>query len=172
MPERVDPKPNTTRRLRLKGYDYATSGYYFITICQRDRRHLFSQIRGGIIMPSPQGEMITDVSREISHRYRNASVDSFVVMPNHVHFLLGMNLDEKTETPTSLVKVVEWWKSQTTSRYGWGVKKKGWPRYRDSLWQEGYHDRIVRDQRELEFIRYYIEQNPVRWEEDSFFDEE
>lgn len=172
MPERVNSTPNTTRRLRLKGFDYRTPGFYFITICQKSRHHLFARIDHGDLRLLLPGQMARDVTSEVDTRFSNARVDASVVMPNHVHLLFGMNLDERTVNPDSVIDVVEWWKTQTTNRYIWGVRNYGWPRYDGSLWQEGYHDRIVRDQRELEYIRYYIEQNPKRWNQDTFFAEE
>ena len=172
MPQRIDIKPNTTRRNRLKGFDYRTPGYYFISICQRDRRHLFSNIHCGQLTLLTRGLMVDEVTTEIEVRFDNTIVDASVIMPNHAHLLLGMNLNDQIQTQDSVVTVIEWWKSQTVTRYGWGVKNDGWDRYDESLWQEGYHDRIVRDQRELEYIRYYIEQNPKRWDEDTFFEED
>lgn len=172
MPERVNTKPNTTRRLRLKGFDYRTPGYYFITICQKDRKYFFSRIHKGSLTQRPSGIMISQVTAEVESRFSNTKVDASVVMPNHVHLLIGINLSEHSTNLDSVIEVMEWWKTQTTNRYIWGVKKQSWPRYNGSLWQEGYHDRIVRDERELEYIRYYIEQNPKRWDEDTFFEED
>ena len=34
------------------------------------------------------------------------------------------------------------------------------------VWQRGYYERIIRNERELNAIRYYIQQNPVCWAED------
>lgn len=172
MKGRVDSKPFTTRRNRLKGFDYRTPGYYFLTICQKDRKHLFADIHDGHLHLRPAGGMGAEVTSEIATRFANTIVDSSVIMPNHVHLLLGLNLDDRVAQQDSVIDVMEWWKSQTVNRYGWGAKNDGWPRYEGSMWQEGYHDRIVRDQRELEYIRYYIEQNPKRWSEDTFFGDE
>jgi REP element-mobilizing transposase RayT len=35
-----------------------------------------------------------------------------------------------------------------------------------SLWQRGYYDRIIRNERELSAIRKYIAGNPISWELD------
>lgn len=162
---------STTRRMRLKGFDYRIPGYCFITICQHDRHHLFSRVNNGALLLLPAGDMIASSIDQISRRFPETQVDTSVIMPNHVHLLLGMNLSENTATPNSVIEVLNWWKSITTTRYITGVKEMNWRRFLGSLWQEGYHDRIVRDQRELEMLRYYIEQNPKRWDEDTFFDD-
>lgn len=173
MKRNIAPRHSTTRRMRLKGFDYRTPGYYFITICQKDRLRLFSHIdEGGSNHLSPSGQMLASTTLGITRQFPTVKIDAFVIMPNHVHILLGMNLAESTKEPESVIDVIHWWKTKTTNQYGWGVRSDDWPRYAGSLWQEGYHDRIVRDQRELEYIRYYIEQNPARWGQDTFFDDD
>ena len=37
------------------------------------------------------------------------------------------------------------------------------------LWQGRYHDHIIRNERELKYIRNYIGTNPERWPEDKFY---
>lgn len=170
MPITPDPKPNTTRRVRLKNFDYRAPGYYFITICQQSRAHLFGSVDARGMKLNAAGDMIAASTQQIATKHANTDIDSFVVMPNHVHLLLGLNLSETTMEPDSVIHVMQWWKTVTTKRYIEGVKRFEWPRFNGKLWQEGYHDRIVRDQRELEYIRHYIEQNPMRWEEDTFYD--
>jgi REP element-mobilizing transposase RayT len=34
-------------------------------------------------------------------------------------------------------------------------------------WQRNYHERIVRNEKDLAAIRAYIRDNPCRWEEDA-----
>jgi hypothetical protein len=62
---------------------------------------------------------------------------------------------------------MKWFKSVTTKDYRRGVETEGWEPFRGRLWQRGYHDHIVRDDRDLERIRGYIEGNPGRWAEDE-----
>jgi REP element-mobilizing transposase RayT len=68
----------------------------------------------------------------------------------------------------SLPDVVHRFKTLTTYRYGEGVKTKGWPRYRERLWQRNYYERVVRNEAELAKFRSYIEVNPARWFEDPY----
>ena len=96
-------KPN-----RLREFDYASNGVYFITICTKDRRHMLSRIVGAAtcrpndsgymtehgepipcrIVLSESGMIVDAAIRELSTHYRNVNVDRYVVMPNHVHILL------------------------------------------------------------------------------------
>ena len=46
-------KPPQRKQIRLKEYDYSNAGYYFITICTKDRKKILSKItcRGGFPCP-------------------------------------------------------------------------------------------------------------------------
>jgi putative transposase len=56
--------------------------------------------------------------------------------------------------------------SFTTHEYGKGVRGQDWPRYQRRFWQHRYHDRVIRNERELEAIREYIANNPLKWDLD------
>jgi hypothetical protein len=55
----------------------------------------------------------------------------------------------------------------TTKRYIDGVRINGWYSFPGKLWQRSYHDRIIRNEQELNKIRTYICNNPVDWESDE-----
>jgi putative transposase len=74
---------------------------------------------------------------------------------------------ERAAGDVSLTYVMQWFKSATTADYRRGVETDCWVPYRGRLWQRGYHDHIVRDDRDLDRIRRYIEANPGRWAEDE-----
>ena len=65
-----------------------------------------------------------------------------------------------------LGRYISWFKRMTTNEYIRRVERNAWPPFRGRLWQRNYHDRIIRDEAELQRIRNYIVQNPWRWEED------
>ncbi len=58
---------------------------------------------------------------------------------------------------------MRWFKTMTTNAYIRGVRDEGWPRFEGHLWQRSYHDRIVRNETELDHLREYIATNPLRW---------
>ena len=63
----------------------------------------------------------------------------------------------------SLLDVVSWFKNRTHAEYRRNVASNDWPPYRGRLWQQSFYDRIIRNDRELEAYRAYIEGNPGRW---------
>ena len=74
---------------------------------------------------------------------------AFVVMPNHVHFLIGPKVP--------LPKLMRSLKGITAKRANALLGLMGQP-----FWQEESHDHLVRDDREFGKIQVYIEENPVR----------
>ena len=67
----------------------------------------------------------------------------------------------------SLPDVVHRFKSLTTARYRHGVRDHGWPAFRGRLWQRNYYEHVIRDDDDLNNIREYIVNNPLRWDEDT-----
>lgn len=68
--------------------------------------------------------------------------------------------------PLSLPDVVHRFKTLTTHRYGEGVRNLGWEPYPGRLWQRNYYEHIVRNERDLDRFRRYIDENPIRWSTD------
>ena len=54
----------------------------------------------------------------------------------------------------------------TTARYADGVKQDDWPPFHRRLWQRNYYEHVIRDEDDLDRIRRYIEENPLRWDQD------
>ena len=162
---------NTTRRMRLEGFDYHSPGYYFLTVCLKDRQNLFIDDKDAHWGMTPSGEMIHSAILEMEARFPDIQMDTFAIMPNHIHLLVGLSVTTDAKGFDSLVDAMHWIKTVTTSRYMQGVKNAGWQRFNGQLWQEGYHDRIVRNESELDMIRRYIRENPMRWREDEFYDD-
>jgi REP element-mobilizing transposase RayT len=67
----------------------------------------------------------------------------------------------------SLPNVVHRFKSLTTSRYSYGVKQKAWLPFPGKLWQRNYYEHIIRNEYDLNEIREYILNNPLKWELDK-----
>lgn len=78
------------KQLRMSGYDYKTPGYYFVTLCANDRACLFGEILNGEMRLNAAGKMIQGVWHGISERYTGWSVDTLIVMPNHIHVINGI----------------------------------------------------------------------------------
>lgn len=89
------------KSIRLKGYDYSTPGYYFVTICTNERKCLFGEITDQGMMLNDAGKMIEKWFKEIPNKYAKVFCDAFVVMPNHFHGIIqivGVDLRVRPET--------------------------------------------------------------------------
>jgi putative transposase len=169
--EQPQRRVGVTSRRRLRGYDYAEPAFYFVTLCTEGRLPFFGEVQGNDMMLSPSGEIVSSRWETIPTRFPSTAIDAFVVMPNHLHGILLIQLDSDDSQPAelpSLSRIIQWFKSITTVDYTRGVKHHGWPAFPRRLWQPGFHDHIVRNDRDLERIRAYIDANPATWAQDDF----
>ena len=168
----------------MKGYDYAQPGVYFVTICVQGRENLFGTVIGGEMQLNGGGQMVGSWWRRLPDKFPTITIDEFAVMPNHIHGVIiivepddtvGANPRVRPESgqgqthgsaPT-LGKIMQWFKTMTTNAYIRGVKQDGWKPFLGKLWQRNYYERIVRNERELNAVRQYIQDNPVRWTGDQ-----
>lgn len=67
----------------------------------------------------------------------------------------------------TLFDIIGTFKSITTTKYITGVKQNNWPPFRKRVWQLRYHDRIIRNENELDRIRKYVIENPLKWDNDE-----
>ena len=107
--------------------------------------------------------------------YPTASLDNWVVMPNHIHAIIVIH-DENVETPHWGVSTTtkENWKPGTLGAIINQYKSVCTKRIRamgcdDFAWQARFYDHIIRNERELDNIRSYILGNPIKWAEDEYF---
>ena len=103
---------------------------------------------------------------ELDHAFANAQPDEFIIMPNHIHGIIMMTEDEGGHTGPPLPRIVGWLKTMTTNEYIRNVSELGWPPFARRLWQQGYYERVVRNETELARVREYISGNPLRWDLD------
>ena len=179
--------PPRRKSPRLPGYDYGTTGTYFITICVEGRQNLLGHIAEEVLVPTIAGLMVESWWGNITRRYPNIELGPYVIMPNHLHGILvvesaatassvgearcglhSQGYDETIGIPVSLTDVVGWFKSMTTTDYIRGVTDFGWPPFTKRLWQRSFYDHIIRNEPDLSRIVNYIEDNSRRWAEDQF----
>ena len=153
---------------RLTGYDYSANGSYYITVCTRDKQHILGHSVGGGVLDAPYvrlskcGAMVRDTLLEMDAFYDDITIDHYVIMPNHVHFILsicGEGGPSRTPAPTNarLPAFLSAWKRLTN-------KKAGFP-----IWQRGYYDHVIRNEADYLCIWQYMDENPVRWTEDEYY---
>ena len=174
-----DPNIHHRRSIRLKGYDYAQEGLYFITMCVQHRVSLFGHIAkpqnnaDAQMTLNEAGKMIETEWLNLKNRYPNIELHEFVIMPNHFHGILEI-VDRATTrvAPTGVPTVGDMmgaFKSITTVEYIRGVKNGGWQTFNGKLWQRDYYEHIIRDERAYENISNYIINNPTKWAADTFY---
>ena len=143
---------------RLPGHNYASSAIYFVTICTYERICWFGDIVDGRLVPTRAGEIVEAAWRTTLQRFGQVSLDSFVVMPNHVHGLIRIGPGAGTEPLGAMIRAFKG--ASTHMIRASGDASFGWHR--------NYHDHVVRDAASLERIRQYILTNPRSWENDIY----
>jgi len=166
-----DPNIHHRRSVRLAGYDYAQSGAYFVTICSHQRREVFGRVREEIAYQNEYGQIVGECWMEIPQHFPHVELDEWIVMPNHLHGILLITTDAlaKGVRPQygaskrgSLATIINRFKGAVTRRVT--ALRQEQDRAPVIVWQKGFHDRVIRDARELEIKRRYIIENPQRWE--------
>jgi REP element-mobilizing transposase RayT len=162
---------------RLQDFDYSMPGAYFITVCTKNREFLFEENEAKLAVESAW-HSLHDI-------FANIELGEFVVMPNHIHGILWIvedgafrlhpgtwknddfRRDGQLPVPTKVEKfenlsnIIGAFKTIAATRVNKLRGMIGIP-----VWQRSFHDRIIRDNRELECIQKYIQDNPIKWAED------
>ncbi|WP_330204481.1 transposase [Cyanobacterium sp. DS4] len=186
---KYNPDIHKRQSIRLKGYDYSQSGFYFITICCYERQCLFGEIINHQIILNNFGELVKEEWLKSAEIRREIELDEFVIMPNHFHGIViidqqinknienhqnvGANGRSPLQTiqssqqrismkPKSLSSLISSFKSATTKRIN---IIRNTPK--NPVWQRNYYEHIIRNDQSLEKIREYIQNNSLSWENDQ-----
>jgi REP element-mobilizing transposase RayT len=164
--------------IRLKDYDYAQAGVYFVTLCTYRRECLFGDV------DDAAGLALSAIGRIVEEEWQRSALirgeielDAFVVMPNHVHGIVVItptapNVGEACvevwahgcapisipRRPRSLGAFVAGFKSAVTTRANTMAQTPG-----RQIWQRNYYEHIIHNARELDAVREYIVNNPLKW---------
>jgi len=192
----TDKFQNTYRipSARLQSWDYGSNGLYFITICTHNRECYFGEIENGEMHLSEIGRI---VEKEWLKTFdmrpdMNLQMGVFVIMPNHFHaiIIIGKNGYNQrgdgrrdamhcvfTETngndksknqfgPQSknLASIIRGFKI--------GVTQNARKLHADFAWQTRFHDHIIRNETSFKTIQTYINENPLKWADDKFYNQE
>ena len=89
-----DPNIHHRRSIRLKGYDYASAGLYFVTICTQNRECLFGEIQNEKMVLNDAGYMVERWYYETQNKFPDIVCHDMIIMPNHFHCIWeNMGLD-------------------------------------------------------------------------------
>ena len=147
------------KQLRLRGYDYAFPGVYFVTICSAGKRPVLGSISEGKPVLSPIGEIVRSEWVALPERFSRLVLDEFVIMPNHLHGVLAFVGPAGGASPSpTLFEVIGAFKSISTIKVIRLLRRRG-----VALWQMSYYEHIVRTGQDLRKIQRYIYENPLMW---------
>ncbi|MCM1489935.1 MAG: transposase [Muribaculum sp.] len=171
-----------TPRASFIDYD---AGYFFITICTKNRFHYFGEIENAEMHLSNLGMFLYNqlfIANEIN---KCIEVLLFVVMPNHLHaiiyvkpnslnFSLNSPIQQRSPNPSLRANSTCQRHVPTLSRYVNSLKGSV-TKYAKSLslqfeWQSRYHDHAIRNLNEMNRISEYIMNNVSNWKQDCFYE--
>jgi REP element-mobilizing transposase RayT len=183
-------KHRERKRNRLRDFDYSQNGYYFVTICTKDRLNLLGEIGNGRSILNEYGSVVESSWLQIPNHYKNTELEEFVIMPNHIHGIIIIvgnaemrsvlnpkphtagnaemrfaqnctHLKRQDRSKMYLSKVIHSFKSSVTRK----IRKD----YQDYIWgwQKSFYDHVIRNDESLRKIRQYIINNPLNWHLDE-----
>ncbi|MFH1799184.1 MAG: transposase [Candidatus Omnitrophota bacterium] len=162
---------------RLQGYNYSQPNYYFVTTCVENKREWFGKILNNEMILNSYGKIVLKHLEELPGRYKNIDLDTFVVMPNHVHAIVIIVCDNKLpgnsqvcrdrrarlyDQKKSLSKIIGDVKSFSSREIN-----KITPVQNKFKWQRSFYDHVIRNEQSLQKIREYIINNPANWADDD-----
>jgi len=166
------------RSIRLRNYDYSRAGAYFVTVCAWKKECLFGEIKNGEMLLNKYGGIVMNCWDDLPNHYNHAQLDEFVIMPNHVHGIIVLNVGAGLK-PALFDAQRAGFKPAPTKQHGLPEIVRAFKAFssrrindiRDtcgiSIWQRNYYERIIRGEKDLHSIREYIRYNPLKWEEDE-----
>ncbi len=161
---KYDPEIHHRRSIRLKDYDYAQAGAYFVTICVWQRECLFGDIVDGEMVVNGFGEIVRFTWHDLVNHVANIVLDEFAIMPNHVHGIITIELVDSQEQGKKhgLSEIIRQFKTFSAKRINASRGNSGVP-----VWQRDYYEHIIRDEADYNRVSDYIVTNPKRWAEDT-----
>ena len=140
---------------RLRTWNYAWPGWYSVTLISHRRQCIFGKVEHGRFIASPIGKIAEERWREIPTHFRRVTLDTWQVMPDHIHGILILNPAEPPDR-VALGVIIGGFKSAVSRAvHIAGLGPFGW--------QERFHDRILFDEHAIQSMRRYIQANPSNW---------
>lgn len=182
------------KNIRLKEYDYSFPGWYYVTICTFNRINLFGKIADGKMVLNEDGKIVEEEWLQTKEIRKNVDLDYYIIMPNHLHGIIiieqsfedviikgrgELNSPEKIDSgriqyaPTNDTFISP---SHTLGAIVRGFKSSVTKKIRElssnselRIWQRNYYEHIIRNDNDLHRIRTYIQNNPLKWELDEYY---
>ena len=156
------------KRIRLQNYDYNSPGYYFVTVCTKDKQKMLGEIVGTGLPDGPKiqltgyGRIVKEQLEIMTDFYEEIRIEKFVIMPNHIHLLLQIS---GMWEPNDFREIT----NSKVSKFVGTLKRMCGRQCGINFWQRGSHDHVIRGEKDYQKIWQYIEENPTRWVNDCFY---
>jgi len=161
-----------TDSVRLKSWDYSSSGFYYITICVLNHKHSFGFVDNQSVNLNNLGNAASCFFLEIPEHFKNVSIANLIIMPNHIHGIIVINKEEQIQGEKYNNRGLKGHKKGSfaliVSQYKAAVKRFAVKNNIDFNWQDGYYEHIIRNEKSMEKISEYISMNPLKWEIDEY----
>ena len=140
-----------------------SAGAYFVTVCTADRLPLFGKIEDGHVILTRFGNALSDNWKQAVTKMDGSELDEFIVMPDHFHAVVWLNSEQAVgaadyppfdSQPTDLSALIRRFKGTVTTAINTTRNAPARP-----VFQRGYYDRVIRDERELDAARQYVRFN-------------
>ncbi|MDV6346496.1 transposase [Nitrosomonas sp. Is35] len=175
-----NPTIHRRKSIRLQGYDYSQAGAYFITVCTHNRAPLFGEIVDGFMALNTAGQIVEKCWCAIPEHFPQVTLDEFVVMPNHVHGIITVGVnnvganDYLPQPSKKTPRPLQHGTSRTIGSMvrGFKIGVTRWFRANTDIhavWQRNYYEHIIRNEDAYLKIAEYIQTNPQRWEVDTYY---
>ena len=187
------------KNTRLKNHDYSSYGLYFITICTYDKANLFGRVVGAIhespVLPQPEspaaslyqswakkyadksschvalndfGVILQSIIEQLPVKYPELEIRNHIIMPNHIHMIIAIcakrAIHESPLRSRTLISTSIGYLKMNASRRINDLSER-----KLTIWQRSYYDHIVRDEDDYARIYRYIDDNPIKWIEDRYY---
>ncbi len=155
------------KRMRLNGYDYSSSGCYFVTICTHNGLLLFGDGKN----LSSIGEIVDNEIQKISNHYTDVKIDNYIVMPDHIHMMITIGCETLKNNDDTIINEVLGKISHSRLETIVGLFKSGVTREIHKIrpditkiWQKSFYDHIIKNEKDYNETWDYIDANPIRWQ--------
>lgn len=146
------------KRIRLENYDYSSDGAYFVTVCViRKDISLWKNVAANCVRQnithelSDIGKFVDNEIQKIETIYDSITVDKYCIMPDHIHMILLIDTNWRTQFAPTISRVIKQFKGAITKKLGF------------SIWQKSFNDEIIRNEKAYLEIWRYIDENPVKY---------
>ncbi|RYM34829.1 transposase [Brumimicrobium glaciale] len=162
-----NPEKHHRKSVRLKGYDYSSMGFYFITVNVEDKLKLLSRIENGKLELTKIGQVLEEEWKITEKLRKNIQLHDYVIMPNHFHAIVEIRHSVNKENEVGQFKAPKNSLGAIVRGFKGAVTRKVVANnlYKSSFWQRSFDDRIIKDEPSLMNVKKYINDNVRNWDD-------